>query len=229
MNLNSQSFLSIIISLLIVCIIFLWFRNSKSNSSDPSKESAIDDLKLENNSLKKDIENKDNLFQQEISNKENLMQEKEKNFNSLLKEKDEQISQALKEKQEQIENLKIERDNIVEQLKEYLGTQFQNTSNKTLDNVSNSFREQFENFFENKNQLATKNLEEMINPIEQLMTDLKSTNLNFVKTYKEDFTNFGSVLSDVKSTHEKAISETSKLTNALKGSSQSAGRWGKKN
>lgn len=226
MNLNSQSFLSIIISLLIVCIIFLWFRNSKSNSSDPSKESAIDDLKLENNSLKKDIENKDNLFQQEISNKENLMQEKEKNFNSLLKEKDEQISQALKEKQEQIENLKIERDNIVEQLKEYLGTQFQNTSNKTLDNVSNSFREQFENFFENKNQLATKNLEEMINPIEQLMTDLKSTNLNFVKTYKEDFTNFGSVLSDVKSTHEKAISETSKLTNALKGSSQSAGRWG---
>ncbi len=226
MNLNSQSFLLIIISLLIVCIIFLWFRNSKSNISDPSKESAIEDLKLENNSLKKDIENKDNLFQQEISNKENLMQEKEKNFNSLLKEKDEQISQALKEKQEQIENLKIERDNIVEQLKEYLGTQFQNTSNKTLDNVSNSFREQFENFFENKNQLATKNLEEMINPIEQLMTDLKSTNLNFVKTYKEDFTNFGSVLSDVKSTHEKAISETSKLTNALKGSSQSAGRWG---
>ena len=30
----------------------------------------------------------------------------------------------------------------------------------------------------------------------------------------------------MKSTHEKAISETSKLTNALKGSSQSAGRWG---
>ena len=226
MNLNSQSFLFFIISLLVVCIIFLWFRKSKSNSSDPSKESAIEDLKLENNSLKKDIENKDNLFQQEITNKENLMQEKEKNFNSLLKEKDEQISQVLKEKQEQIENLKIERDNIVEQLKEYLGTQFQNTSNKTLDNVSNSFREQFENFFENKNQLASKNLEEMINPIEQLMTDLKSTNLNFVKTYKEDFTNFGSVLSDVKSTHEKAISETSKLTNALKGSSQSAGRWG---
>ena len=28
--------------------------------------------------------------------------------------------------------------------------------------------------------------------------------------------------------HEKAISETSKLTNALKGSSQSAGRWGRK-
>ena len=80
MNLNSQSFLSIIISLLIVCIIFLWFRNSKSNSSDPSKrKSAIEELqKLENNSLKKDIENKDNLFQQEISNKKNLMQEKER-------------------------------------------------------------------------------------------------------------------------------------------------------
>ena len=226
MNLTSQSFSFIIIFFLVVCIIFLWFRKSKSNSSDPSQEGAIEDLKLENNSLRKDIENKDSLYHQEISNKEILMQEKEKNFNSLLKEKDEQINQALKEKQEQIENLKIERDNIVEQLKEYLGTQFQNTSNKTLDNVSNTFREQFENFFENKNQLATKNLEEMINPIEQLMTDLKSTNLNFVKTYKEDFTNFGSVLSDVKSTHEKAISETSKLTNALKGSSQSAGRWG---
>ena len=226
MNLTSQSFSFIIIFFLVVCIIFLWFRKSKSNSSDPSQEGAIEDLKLENNSLRKDIENKDSLYHQEISNKEILMQEKEKNFNSLLKEKDEQINQALKEKQEQIENLKIERDNIVEQLKEYLGTQFQNTSNKTLDNVSNSFREQFENFFENKNKLATKNLEEMINPIEQLMTDLKSTNLNFVKSYKEDFTNFGSVLSDVKSTHEKAISETSKLTNALKGSSQSAGRWG---
>ncbi len=226
MNLTSQSFSFIIIFFLVVCIIFLWFRKSKSNPSDPSQEGAIEDLKLENNSLRKDIENKDSLYHQEISNKEILMQEKEKNFNSLLKEKDEQINQALKEKQEQIENLKIERDNIVEQLKEYLGTQFQNTSNKTLDNVSNSFREQFENFFENKNKLATKNLEEMINPIEQLMTDLKSTNLNFVKSYKEDFTNFGSVLSDVKSTHEKAISETSKLTNALKGSSQSAGRWG---
>ena len=226
MNLTSQSFSFIIIFFLVVCIIFLWSRKSKSNSSDPSQEGAIEDLKLENNSLRKDIENKDSLYHQEISNKEILMQEKEKNFNSLLKEKDEQINQALKEKQEQIENLKIERDNIVEQLKEYLGTQFQNTSNKTLDNVSNSFREQFENFFENKNKLATKNLEEMINPIEQLMTDLKSTNLNFVKSYKEDFTNFGSVLSDVKSTHEKAISETSKLTNALKGSSQSAGRWG---
>ncbi len=226
MNLTSQSFSFIIIFFLVVCIIFLLFRKSKSNSSDPSQEGAIEDLKLENNSLRKDIENKDSLYHQEISNKEILMQEKEKNFNSLLKEKDEQINQALKEKQEQIENLKIERDNIVEQLKEYLGTQFQNTSNRTLDNVSNSFREQFENFFENKNKLATKNLEEMINPIEQLMTDLKSTNLNFVKSYKEDFTNFGSVLSDVKSTHEKAISETSKLTNALKGSSQSAGRWG---
>ena len=226
MNLTFQSFSFIIIFFLVVCIIFFWFIKSKSNSSDPSQEDAIEDLKLENNSLRKDIENKDSLYHQEISNKEILMQEKEKNFNSLLKEKDEQINQALKEKQEQIENLKIERDNIVEQLKEYLGTQFQNTSNKTLDNVSNSFREQFENFFENKNKLATKNLEEMINPIEQLMTDLKSTNLNFVKSYKEDFTNFGSVLSDVKSTHEKAISETSKLTNALKGSSQSAGRWG---
>ena len=226
MNLTSQSFSFIIIFFLVVCIIFLWSRKTKSNSSDPSQEGAIEDLKLENNSLRKDIENKESLYHQEISNKEILMQEKEKNFNSLLKEKDEQINQVLKEKQEQIENLKIERDNIVEQLKEYLGTQFQNTSNKTLDNVSNSFREQFENFFENKNKLATKNLEEMINPIEQLMTDLKSTNLNFVKSYKEDFTNFGSVLSDVKSTHEKAISETSKLTNALKGSSQSAGRWG---
>ena len=82
MNLNFQSFLFIIISLLIVCIIFLWFRKSKSNSSDPSQEGVIEDLKLENNSLRKDIENKDSLYHQEISNKEILMQEKEKNFNS---------------------------------------------------------------------------------------------------------------------------------------------------
>ena len=109
-----------------------------------------------------------------------MIGEKEKNFQSLLNQKEDQITQILNEKQEQIENLKIERNNIIEQLKEYLGKEFENTSNQTLDNVSDNFRKQFENYFENKNKIATQNLEEMINPIEQLMNDLKSTNLNFL-------------------------------------------------
>jgi len=49
-----------------VCIIFLWFRKSKSNSSDPSQEGVIEDLKLENNSLRKDIENKDSLYHRRL-------------------------------------------------------------------------------------------------------------------------------------------------------------------
>ena len=228
MSIDLQNYLIIIsfIVFAVVCIIFLYRKNSTKSSDNELKEKSIDGLNFQIDLLKKEIESKESLHKQEIVNKENLIDEKEKNFQSLLKQKEDQISQILKEKQEQIENLKIERNNIVEQLKEYLGKEFKNTSNQTLDNVSHSFRKQFENYFENKNKITTQNIEEMINPIEQLMNDLKSTNLNFVKTYKEDFTNFGSVLSDVKSTHEKAISETSKLTNALKGSSQSAGRWG---
>lgn len=228
MGIDLQNYLIIIsfIVFAVVCIIFLYRKNSKKSSDNELKEKSIEGLNFQIDLLKKEIESKESLHKQEISNKEILIGEKEKNFQSLLNQKEDQITQILNEKQEQIENLKIERNNIIEQLKEYLGKEFENTSNQTLDNVSDNFRKQFENYFENKNKIATQNLEEMINPIEQLMNDLKSTNLNFVKTYKEDFTNFGSVLSDVKSTHEKAISETSKLTNALKGSSQSAGRWG---
>ena len=98
---------------------------------------------------------------------------KKKKLPVIIEPEEDQITQILNEKQEQIENLKIERNNIIEQLKEYLGKEFENTSNQTLDNVSDNFRKQFENYFENKNKIATQNLEEMINPIEQLMNDLK--------------------------------------------------------
>ena len=212
---------------IIGCGIYLYIkRNKGEDSSALDEKKRNDELRWQIDLLKKDIENNNALHTQELSSKDNLIAEKERNFNSLIAEKDQQIQKISNEKQEQIENLKKERENIVEQLKDYLGKEFQNTSNKTLDNVSDSFRKQFENYFENKNKIASQNLEEMINPIEKLMSDLKNTNLNFIKSYKEDFTNFGSVLSDVKSTQEKAITETSKLTNALKGSSQSAGRWG---
>jgi DNA recombination protein RmuC len=212
---------------IIGCGFYLYIkRNKGEDDSALDEKKRNDELRWQIDLLKKDIENNNALHTQELSSKDNLIAEKERNFNSLIAEKDEQIKKISNEKQEQIENLKKERENIVEQLKDYLGKEFQNTSNKTLDNVSDSFRKQFENYFENKNKIASQNLEEMINPIEKLMSDLKNTNLNFIKSYKEDFTNFGSVLSDVKSTQEKAITETSKLTNALKGSSQSVGRWG---
>ena len=128
-------------------LIFLYRKNSTKSSDNEIKEKSIDGLNFQIDLLKKEIESKENLHKQEIVNKENLIDEKEKNFQSLLKQKEDQITQILKEKQEQIENLKIERNNIVEQLKEYLGKEFKNTSNQTLDNVSHSFRKQFENYF----------------------------------------------------------------------------------
>ena len=80
MSIDLQNYLIIIsfIVFAVVCIIFLYRKNSKISSDNVLKEKSIEGLNFQIDLLKKEIESKESLHKQEISNKEILIGEKEK-------------------------------------------------------------------------------------------------------------------------------------------------------
>ncbi|MDB3863435.1 DNA recombination protein RmuC [Alphaproteobacteria bacterium] len=152
--------------------------------------------------------------------------EKINSFQQTISDKDKVLEAFAKDKNEQIENLKKDRQSVVEDIKDYLGKDFENTSNNVFDNANKKLFSQFEKYFRDKNELAQKDIEGIVNPINDTLDKLKKANKEFTSIYERDFSSISSLIDQAQKTMDLNILETAKLSTALKGSSKFAGRWG---
>ena len=173
----------------------------------------------------------------EITSKYEILKEKNNNLVTsyeskidglmrLLDEKQSSLDALLIDKNQQIKDLKNERNSVIDDIKDFLGKDFQTTSNNAFDKANKKLFSQFENYFESKNNLAKKDIEGLVKPINKVLDQLKDANKDFAETYQRDFGNIESLFGENRKTMEQAILETAKLSTALKGSTKSAGRWG---
>ncbi len=205
--------LLIIAFLLIFGLIFIKLKNANNISKSLQKNvneitSKYEILKEKNNNLVTTYESKIN----------GLMQ--------LLDEKQSSLDALIIDKNQQIKDLKNERTSVIDDVKDFLGKDFQATSNNAFDKANKKLFSQFENYFESKNNLAKKDMEGLVKPINKVLDQLKDANKDFAETYQRDFGNIESLFGENRKTMEQAILETAKLSTALKGSTKSAGRWG---
>lgn len=194
---------------------FIIFRVLFVKKDNPELQNQINELTAENVILKEKNESL-KLTHEEKSN----------GFQRLLDEKQKALDNLLKDKNEQIENLKKERSSVIEDVKNFLGKDFQATSHNVFDKANKKLFSQFEHYFESKNKLAKKDIEGIVNPINEVLNQLTDANKSFADTYQRDFSAIESLVGQTQKTMEQTILETAKLSTALKGSTKSAGRWG---
>lgn len=208
--------ISILINLIpFLLLAFIIFRVLFVKKDNPELQNQINELMAENVILKEKNESL-KLTHEEKSN----------GFQRLLDEKQKALDNLLKDKNEQIENLKKERSSVIEDVKNFLGKDFQATSHNVFDKANKKLFSQFENYFESKNKLAKKDIEGIVNPINEVLSQLTDANKSFADTYQRDFSAIESLVGQTQKTMEQTILETAKLSTALKGSTKSAGRWG---
>jgi DNA recombination protein RmuC len=194
---------------------YLVFRLFVAKNDKQGANEEVAELKTEIAVLKEKNENLDAAHLQKIQGLQRLLDEKQNSLDNLLKDKNEQI-----------ENLKKERSSVIEDVKNFLGKDFQATSHNVFDKANKKLFSQFENYFESKNKLAKKDIEGIVNPINEVLNQLSSANKSFADTYQRDFSAIESLVGQTQKTMEQTILETAKLSTALKGSTKSAGRWG---
>lgn len=194
---------------------YLVFRLFASKNEKQGSNEEVAELKTEIAVLKEKNDNLDAAHLQKIQGLQRLLDEKQKALDNLLKDKNEQI-----------ENLKKERSSVIEDVKNFLGKDFQATSHNVFDKANKKLFSQFENYFESKNKLAKKDIEGIVNPINEVLSQLTDANKSFADTYQRDFSAIESLVGQTQKTMEQTILETAKLSTALKGSTKSAGRWG---
>ena len=208
--------ISILINLIpFLLLAFIIFRVLFVKKDNPELQNQISQLTAENAILKEKNESL-----------KLTHEEKSKGFQRLLDEKQKALDNFLKDKNEQIENLKKERSSVIEDVKNFLGKDFQATSHNVFDKANKKLFSQFENYFESKNKLAKKDIEGIVNPINEVLNQLTDANKSFADTYQRDFSAIESLVGQTQKTMEQTILETAKLSTALKGSTKSAGRWG---
>lgn len=166
------------------------------------------------------------VLKEKNKNLEAVNLDKISSFQNLLDEKKAVLESVIKDKNQQIIDLKNERTSVLDDVKDFLGKDFQTTSNNAYDKANKKLFSQFENYFESKNNLAKKDMEGLVKPINKVLDQLKDANKDFAETYQRDFGNIESLFGENRKTMEQAILETAKLSTALKGSTKSAGRWG---
>ena len=132
-------------------------------------------------------------------------EEKSNGFQRLLDEKQKALDNLLKDKNEQIENLKKERSSVIEDVKNFLGKDFQATSHNVFDKANKKLFSQFENYFESKNKLAKKDIEGIVNPINEVLSQLTDANKSFADTYQRDFSAIESLVGQTQKTMEQTI------------------------
>jgi len=157
---------------------------------------------------------------------EKVHQEKIAGLHQMISDRDHTIESITKDKNQQIEILKSERSSVLDDIKEFLGKDFKNTSNEVFDKANKKLFSQFDQFFNNKNKLAQKDIQGLVNPINETLDELKKANKDFASSYERDFSSIYSLVGQTNQTMEKTILETAKLTTALKGSTTTTGRWG---
>ena len=157
---------------------------------------------------------------------EKVHQEKIAGLQQMISDRDNTIESITKDKNQQIEILKSERSSVLDDIKEFLGTDFKNTSNEAFDKANKKLFSQFDQFFNNKNKLAKKDIQGLVNPINETLDELKKANKDFASTFERDFSSIHSLVGLANQNMEKNMLETAKLTTALKGSTNTTGRWG---
>ena len=193
-------------------VIYYFFISTKKINNLSAKNA---ELNADNNTLK----------EKSIS-QENLHREKLLSFQNLLDEKQASIDSIVRDKNQQIENLKNERASVIEDVKKFLDKDFQATSHNAFDQANKKLFSQFENYFESKNKLAKQDIEGLVRPINDVLSQLSDANRIFAENYQRDFSSIETLFGETRKTMEQSILETSKLSTALKGSTKSAGRWG---
>ena len=201
--------------LLLAFIIFRVLFVKKDNQEPQNQLNQINELMAENIILK-----------EKNQSLKLTHEEKSNGFQKLLDEKQKALDNLLKDKNNQIENLKKERSSVIEDVKNFLGKDFQSTSHTVFDQANKKLFSQFEKYFESKNKLAKKDIEGIVNPINEVLSQLTDANKSFADTYHRDFSAIESLVGQTQKTMEQTILETAKLSTALKGSTKSAGRWG---
>jgi DNA recombination protein RmuC len=208
--------ISVLINLIpFLLLAFIIFRVLFVKKDNPEFQDKINELTAENGILKEKNESLKLTYEEKIIG-----------FQRLLDEKQNAIDILLNDKNEQIENLKNERSSVIEDVKNFLGKDFQATSHNVFDKANKKLFSQFENYFESKNKLAKKDIEGIVNPINEVLNQLTDANKSFADTYQRDFSTIESLVGQTQKTMEQTILETAKLSTALKGSTKSAGRWG---
>lgn len=205
----------IYINLLSILLLAYLIYKSLNTNKDHNNEPIIEDLRFELSQMKEKNLVLETKYHEKISGLQNLLEEKNSSLNSIIKNKDQEI-----------ENLKKERSSVIEDVKNFLGKDFQATSHNVFDKANKKLFSQFENYFESKNKLAKKDIEGIVNPINEVLNQLTDANKSFADTYQRDFSAIESLVGQTQKTMEQTILETAKLSTALKGSTKSAGRWG---
>ncbi len=210
-----MDYLLLISFVLLFIIAYLLSRLFSANNDTHRSNEEARKLKTEIAVLREKNENLEAAHMQKIQGFHRLLDEKQKNLDNHLKDKNNQI-----------ENLKKERSSVIEDVKNFLGRDFQATSHNVFDQANKKLFSQFEKYFESKSKLAKKDIEGIVNPINEVLSQLTNANKSFADTYQRDFSAIESLVGQAQKTMEQTILETAKLSTALKGSTKSAGRWG---
>lgn len=157
---------------------------------------------------------------------EQIHQEKVLGLQQMIADRDNSIESIKQDKNQQIETLKSERVSVLDDIKTFLGKDFKNTSNDVFDKANEKLFSRFDQYFRNQNKLAKKDIEGIVNPINETLDLLTKSNKDFASSYERDFSSIYSLVGQTNQTMEKTMLETAKLTTALKGSTKTAGRWG---
>lgn len=207
---------TIIVNLItFAALIYAIFKIFESNKKIKKFDKEIQDLNSTILILREKNENQESSFNDKIEGYQRIIDLKQSTMESVVRDKNQQI-----------ENLKNDRKLVLEDVKEFLGKDFQTTSHNVFDKANKKLFNQFENYFESKNELAKKDIEGLVNPINNTLGQLDKAHKDFAQTYQRDFSSIESLFGQTQKTMEQSILETSKLSTALKGSAKSVGRWG---
>ncbi len=179
--------------------------NKKQNELTDTKEESSKYKTSLNEQKEKNSEYKEEIRQLKIQNAE---------YNDEIKNNQATISQLKTQLEEQNKAMQ-EKLKLLQNGEEKLKVEFENLANKIFYNNSKKFTQQ------NQEGLGL-----ILNPMKQQLTDFKKRIEDIYDKETKDRSALSAELNMLKELNQKMTTETSNLTNALKGDSKKQGKWG---
>ena len=212
----------VILAIILIGIVVILIKNS--NSGNPANLLELDQLKLENQSLKINLarveERAENYLQEKEKNTQLYKNEKELLIKDLVGER-EKMNAATRSLESSKAWMQAQKEKIIEQAQEMEKNQqkfnadFELIATRILDEKTKKFTDQ--------NQL---NLTTLLNPLKENIKAFEEKVEKVYKSESDERNTLKGVISQLMDLNKLMSTETQNLTKALKGDNKKQGNWG---